>query len=167
MKISKQSGISILLLTLSCVVHLFLPVQSFVIQGRSAQYHPRQCFDGSPISSGSSLLRAQGKSDDDDNDDNAGSTTETTISRADRLEEFRAMEEANRKVTNRLMLPRTIMTTIGETIRYSAYAFLIGSFALNIAGYSVIRDGDMIRIGTLEERDFQTEIIKSVNDTKP
>jgi len=82
----------------------------------------------------------------------------------DPVEVFLAMEEASKKTTRRLLLPRMIMTSIGQVITYSAYAFLISSFALNIAGYSFLNDGNGIRIGTLEEKAFQMEIAKSMKD---
>lgn len=82
----------------------------------------------------------------------------------DRVEVFLAMEEASKRTTRRLLLPRMIVSSIGQTIQYSAYAFLIFSFALNIAGYSFINDGNGIRIGTMEEKAFLMEIAKSMKD---
>eukprot|EP00535_Pseudo-nitzschia_heimii_P000044 CAMPEP_0197179476 /NCGR_PEP_ID=MMETSP1423-20130617/4408_1 /TAXON_ID=476441 /ORGANISM="Pseudo-nitzschia heimii, Strain UNC1101" /LENGTH=207 /DNA_ID=CAMNT_0042629387 /DNA_START=283 /DNA_END=906 /DNA_ORIENTATION=+ len=91
------------------------------------------------------------KKDDDENVD-------------DRVEEFLAMQEASRRVTNRLMMPRKVLDAIGQTIRFVAIAFLVVSYGLQFAGYALIRDNDSIRIGTLNDQAFQMEVTKSVKD---
>jgi len=83
------------------------------------------------------------------------------------VEYYQAEEEASRKINNRLMLPRILMTTMSQIITSLAYGFLILSFSLNLMGYSLIaNDGSGFRIGTLEERRFQMEVIKSTVETE-
>mmetsp|Transcript_14135 Transcript_14135/g.29461 ORF Transcript_14135/g.29461 Transcript_14135/m.29461 type:complete len:159 (-) Transcript_14135:1094-1570(-) len=103
------------------------------------------------------ILRAQS---DPEND--IEQKTKDDVEKEDPVEEFLAIQEASNKVTQRLMMPRMIMASISQSITYAAYAFLIFSFALNVAGYSLIRDGDSIRIGTFEDRAFQMEIMNSM-----
>mmetsp|Transcript_4174 Transcript_4174/g.7619 ORF Transcript_4174/g.7619 Transcript_4174/m.7619 type:complete len:152 (-) Transcript_4174:35-490(-) len=83
----------------------------------------------------------------------------------DPVEVFLAMEEASKRTTSRLMLPRMIATSISQSVTYAAYAFLIFCFALNVAGYSLINDGKgTLSIGTFEERAFQIEVAKSARE---
>jgi len=153
----KQS--SMMLLLLSCCYHQFQPVHSFTFQRIAYPKHRHRCQRNIENLSSGSVLCAQRNPEnnskqpktDDDKDD-------------DPVEEFLAREEASKKVTRRLMLPRMIMTSIGESVRYLAWGFVIVSFGLNVAGYSLIRDGDSLRIGTLEDQDFQMEINKSMKE---
>ena len=89
---------------------------------------------------------------------------EEEIGDDDPVEEFLAMQEASRKVQRRLMMPRMILDSIGRTIQFLAYAFILGNFALNIAGYAIIREEDSVRIGTLNDQAFQMEIDKSMKE---
>lgn len=85
----------------------------------------------------------------------------------DPVEAYLAMEEASKRTTNRLMLPRRIATSVSQSVTYAAYAFLIFCFALNVAGYSLINDGNgTLRIGTFEERAFQMEVTKSAKNNE-
>ena len=156
-KTMKRNLISCLLL--SCFVYCFRPACPFVFQSTVGPQCRHHCERNVGIISSGSILLAQNNPENknerpekDDEEDN------------DPMEEYLAMEEASRRVTNRLMMPRMIMTYIGETIRYLAYAFLIFTFSLNLAGYALINDGDSYRIGTLEERAFQKEISKSMKE---
>ena len=139
----------LLCLLISCFSFDFQPAHAFVPQ-RIAR--PQHC-NTPQIEAGSvshrTILRAQDDKDDDEEEKDPV------------VEEFLAMQEADRRVNRKLMLPRTIMSSIGSVIQFLAYGFLISQFVLGAFGYSIINDGDMVRIGTLEERDFQMEIRKS------
>jgi len=102
------------------------------------------------------------KSDDAKSLDEVDMNTDDPI-----VEYYQAEEEASRKINRRLMLPRILMTTVTQTITSLAYGFLILSFALNLMGYSLIANDDSgFRIGTLEERRFQMEVIRSTEETE-
>ena len=148
----------ILCLLLSFFSYYSRPVRPFVFQTIVCPQCRHLCQRNVESVSRGNILLAQ------TNPDNRSEQPETDDSKDDDpVEEFLAMEEASQRVTRRLMFPRIVMTYIGESIRYTAYAFLIFTFALNIAGYALIRDGDYsFRIGTLEDRDFQMEISKSM-----
>lgn len=145
----KQSLILCLLLSWFC--YNFQSAHSFVFQRIASRGKIGNVSPGI-------ILRAQADPEDEREDPKIESDEEDV----DPVEEFLAMEEASRRVNRRLMLPRTIISSIGSSIQFLAYGFVILSFALNIAGYAIINDDDMIRIGTLEERDFQMEIAKSM-----
>ena len=142
----------LLCLLISCFSFQFRPAHAFVHEGITSPHQRNRLHTKSGCITHRSILRAQ------DNQDDAEEENDPVVN------EFLAMQEADRRVNRNLMLPRTIMSTIGSTIQYLAYGFLISQFALNIFGYAIINDGDMIRIGTLEERDFQMEIRKSVKE---
>lgn len=142
-------------LLLSCCCHNFRPVHPFVFQ-RIAYPKHQDTIDNSTFGS---IMRAQ--SDPENNSEHAKTDKDKVD---DPMEELLAMQEAARRVNRRLNFPRTLMTAIGESIRFIAIGFLIFSFSLNVAGYALIRDGDSLRIGTLEDRDFQMEITKSMKE---
>ncbi len=141
----------LLCLLISCFSFDFRPAQAFVHERITYPHHRNRLQIKSGNISSGSILRAQDDKDDDEEENDPV------------VEEFLAMQEADRRVNRNLMLPRTIMSTIGSTIQFLAYGFLISQFALNVFGYAIINDGNMVRVGTLEERDFQMEIRKSVN----
>ena len=153
----------VLLLLLSCCSYFFQPVYPFVVQRIAHPQHHRRCHEENieNIRTRSILLAKSNpddnkleKKDDDNTDDDD-----------DPVEQFLAMEEASKKTTRRLMFPRMVMTTIGQSITYLTYGFLIFTFALNVAGYSLIKDGKGgVTIGTFEDRDFQMEIVKSMKE---
>ena len=149
-----------LFLLLLSYINFFQPGESFVIQRRLActKYSRHRCQENVRNKSRRRLLRSRMQPDRNSNDSDNEQDDD------DPVEEFLAMEEASRRVTNRLMMPRKIISSVGETIRLFAYAFLIASFALNVSGYAFIKDGDSIRIGTLEEKAFQTEMVKSMKE---
>ena len=135
-------------------------MHSFVFQRIAYPKHRHRCQENIESIFSGTILRAQNnpendseepKTDDDKDDD-------------DPVEEFLAMQEASNRVTNRLLLPGRIFGSVGEAIRFLAIGFLVVSYGLNFAGYSLIRDGDALRIGTLEDRNFQMEIVKSMKD---
>jgi hypothetical protein len=71
-------------------------------------------------------------------------------------------EESSRKVFQRLDLPRRI----GEAINSVAVLFVVCGLLLNVCGYSyVVKDNYMLTIDTLENRQFQREMRKSVKES--
>jgi hypothetical protein len=151
--ISKQSLQFCGLLLFCC--NFFRPANAFVFPEKRChrcQKSTERIAFASTLLAGSTPESNSEKPENDDGKDD------------DPVEEYLAMEEASRRVTRRLMLPRMIFSSIGESIRLFAYAFLILSFALNVAGYAWVNDGEGLRIGTLEERNFQMEIQKSMKE---
>lgn len=123
-------------------------------------YRANRCYDRHVHRSG--ILRARSSNDDDP------SFTEKEEEEDDTVEVFLAMEEASKRTTNRLMMPRRILTSISQTVTFFAYAFLIVSFGLNIVGKSLIADDNGgFRIGTMEDQAFQMEIRKSMKERPP
>jgi hypothetical protein len=88
------------------------------------------------------------------------------IDQLDELDDFRVEQEAGRKVAHRLMLPRMIVTSISQSISALAWGFLLVSFILQIFGYAFVMDSFGFRIDTLEARQFQDEIMKSVKEMR-
>jgi len=150
----KQS--TILCLFVCCFCCNFRPTHPFVFQRIASPQHGHHCQTNIARASSLAILHAQNdpenQSKDDDEED------------IDPVEEFLAMEEASNRVNQRLMMPRMIFSSIGKTVQFLAYGYLILSFTLGAFGYAIINDGDMIRIGSLEERDFLMEIAKSMKD---
>jgi hypothetical protein len=71
-------------------------------------------------------------------------------------------EESSRKVFQRLDLPRRI----GEAVNSVAVLFVVCGLLLNVCGYSyVVKDNYMLTIDTLENRQFQREMRKSVKES--
>eukprot|EP00585_Thalassiosira_rotula_P011327 CAMPEP_0196133444 /NCGR_PEP_ID=MMETSP0910-20130528/2669_1 /TAXON_ID=49265 /ORGANISM="Thalassiosira rotula, Strain GSO102" /LENGTH=152 /DNA_ID=CAMNT_0041393171 /DNA_START=180 /DNA_END=638 /DNA_ORIENTATION=+ len=90
---------------------------------------------------------------DDERDKNSYSWAEL---QAD--EELRQIEfKSSMKRKNNILLPQRIsqaVTTLG-------WAFVIGGFVLNSVGFAWVKDpSGGIGIGTLDERDFQREIVR-------
>jgi hypothetical protein len=102
------------------------------------------------------------KSMNDSNDDTL--TTKDDDEDDDPVDVFIAEQEASKKVAKRLMLPRMVATSISQTVSAFAWTFLILSFVLQIFGYSFIMDESGLHIDTLEARQFQEEITKSMKD---
>jgi hypothetical protein len=74
----------------------------------------------------------------------------------------RREEESSRKVMQRLTLP----SRIGEAMNSAAWLFVVCGVLLNINGYGyVVKDNHMITIDTLENRQFQLEIRKSMKES--
>jgi hypothetical protein len=145
-------------LLLSCLCYHFIPVQSFAFQRIAYPKHSHRCQENVESIFSGSILRAQ------NNPENDSEEPKTEDDRVDPVEELLAMQEASNRVTNRLLLPGRIFGSIGESIRFLAIAFLVFSYGLNFAGYSLLRDDDSLRIGTLEDRNFQMEITRSLKD---
>lgn len=148
----------ILGLLLCCFCCNFRPTHPFVFQRIECPQHHR--FYQRSASSVLSRTILHGRSDPEDQTKQPKNEDEDD----DPVEEFLAMEEASKRVYNRLMMPRRIFSSIGSTIQFMGYGFLIFCFALNIAGYALINDGGSYHIGTLEERNFQMEIAKSIRE---
>mmetsp|Transcript_8578 Transcript_8578/g.14266 ORF Transcript_8578/g.14266 Transcript_8578/m.14266 type:complete len:167 (-) Transcript_8578:206-706(-) len=75
----------------------------------------------------------------------------------------RIEEEASRKVMNRLLLPNRI----GEAVTSMAWFFVGSAVLLQGFGYGyVINDNHMISIDTLENREFQVTMRKSMREAK-
>jgi len=160
----------VLFSSLSCSTYFFRPVNPFVIPTKSSRQYQRQ---RQRQRQRQKIVQTQINPDDDkqnikEKNDDAKSLDEVEINTDDPIVEYyQAEEEASRKINRRLMLPRILMTTVTQTITSLAYGFLILSFALNLMGYSLIANDDSgFRIGTLEERRFQMEVIRSTEETE-
>jgi hypothetical protein len=166
---TKLLHLVLLIILLSCPV-----VYSYVVQWKPYSQRHRHYHVGfsTEKNSNKNILLAQINPDDDDDNSNSiveksddAKKGENNVDKIDQaVEYYQAEEEATRKRTQRLMFPRVVMTTIGKTVQYMAYGFLITSFGLNVMGYSFIKDDSGLRIGTLDESRFQNEIIKSTKD---
>lgn len=123
----------------------------------SKEHHPRQLV-------WKTLQAANNKSDDDDEEEGEEENSSSSRSKQDRrvLDYTRAEEESSIERTKRLMLPRTVLGGIAKSIQWTAYAFIALSIILPTFGYSFVKDADGLRIGTVEDRDFQLEINKTV-----
>jgi hypothetical protein len=90
----------------------------------------------------------------DDDDDN--------VNEEEEQDEPMTEEESSRKVFQRLDLPRRI----GEAVNSVAVLFVVCGLLLNVCGYSyVVKDNYMLTIDTLENRQFQREMRKSVKES--
>ena len=77
------------------------------------------------------------------------------------IELARLEEEASRKIFQSLLLPQRI----GEALNAAAVSFVVCGVVLNVFGYGyVVQDNHMITIDTLENREFQIEVRKSMNE---
>ena len=148
----------LLCLMLSSICYHFLPVQSFAFQRIAYPKHSHRCQENVESIFSGSFLRAQ------NNPENDSEEPKTEDDKVDPVEELLAMQEASKQVTSRLLLPGRIFGSIGEAIRFLAIAFLVLTYGLNFAGYSLLKDGDSLRIGTLEDQNFQMEITRSMKD---
>jgi hypothetical protein len=101
--------------------------------------------------------------DDDDDDDDADDDDKEEKDKPMTPAEISAMEaESSRKVSGRLELPGRI----GEAVSAAAYLFVACGLLLNFFGYAyVLQDNHTIRIDTLENRQFQVELIKSMKES--
>ena len=122
----------------------------------SNEHHPRQLL--------SNILQATTNKSDDDNEEEGEESSSNSRSKQDRrgLDYTRAEEESSIERTKRLMLPRTVLGGIAKSIQWVAYAFIALSIILPTFGYSFVKGADGLRIGTVEDRDFQLEINKTV-----
>ena len=150
-----RKSLALCLIVLWCS-EFILPAQSFVV-GRSACTIYPKCQR-------TTIDSSVGAERDTEEKIKEGTDEENAKDDEDPVEVFLAMEEASQRTTRRLMLPRMIMSSIGQTVTYGAYAFLIFCFGLNLFGYALINDSNGMRIGTLEERAFQIEVEKSMKD---
>lgn len=103
------------------------------------------------------LMRREAEDHEDKNDMEL-ETKESPMSLADlsRLE-----EEASRKNLERLLLP----DRIGQAVTKVAWLFVLSGFVLNIFGYGyVVQANHLIKIDTLENRQFQMEVRKSIRE---
>ena len=117
-----------LCLLISCFGFDIRPAHAFVPQRIAHSQHCNSLrIEGDSISHGV-VLRAQDDKDDDEEENDPV------------VDEFLAMQEADRRVNRNLMLPRTIMSSIGSGIQFLAYGFLISQFVLGAFGYSIIND---------------------------
>jgi hypothetical protein len=103
----------------------------------------------------------QNESSDDGSDNEKNKMDEED----DPIDEFIAEQEASRRVTQRLMFPRLVASSISQTVTAMAWLFLISSFVLQALGYSFIVDDAGLRIDTLEAKQFQDEIAKSIKES--
>lgn len=96
-----------------------------------------------------------GETQADDRDDNDDSYSWAQI-QAD--EKLRKLEfDASIKRKNSILLPQRI----SQAVTTFGWLFVISGFVLNQTGFAWVRDpSGGVRIGTLDERDFQKEIIK-------
>jgi hypothetical protein len=166
---TKLLHLVLLIISLSCPV-----VYSYVVEWKSYSQRHRYYHVGfsTEKNSNKNILLAQINPDDDNDNINSiveksddAKKEENNIDKINQaVEYYQAEEEATRKRTERLMYPRVVMTTIGQTIQYMAYGFLILSFGLDVMGYSFIKDDSGLRIGSLEELRFQNEIIRSTKE---
>ncbi len=147
---------TILCLLLCCFCCNFRPTNAFVFQRIASPEHGHRCQTNIARVSSLAVLHAQ---NEPENERQEGDEEDI-----DPVEEFLAMEEASQRVNRRLMMPRMIMSSIGKTVQFMAYGYLILSFTLGAFGYAIINDGNMIRIGSLEEQDFLMEIAKSMKE---
>ena len=161
----------VFLLVVICVLSS-RPVASFVTNQRVGCYGHRRCEVTTTNSNEhhprqlvwKTLQAANNKSDDDDEEEGEEENSSSSRSKQDRrvLDYTRAEEESSIERTKRLMMPRTVLGGIAKSIQWTAYAFIALSIILPTFGYSFVKDADGLRIGTVEDRDFQLEINKTV-----
>jgi hypothetical protein len=95
------------------------------------------------------------KDDDDDKEEEEEKDEEP-------MTEPMTEEESSRKVFQRLDLPGRI----GEAVNSVAVLFVCCGLLLNVFGYAyVVKDNYMLTIDTLENRQFQRELSKSMKES--
>lgn len=116
------------------------------------------------------IAAANGKpTKDEDAQDNDGEDDTTEPEAAKKktsmtLVEYAERErKAGRQLENRLLLPNRI----GKAITGALYTFIALGFLLELSGYGFVRTQNGISIGTLEEREFQREIMRVAKPTAP
>mmetsp|Transcript_2328 Transcript_2328/g.4695 ORF Transcript_2328/g.4695 Transcript_2328/m.4695 type:complete len:173 (-) Transcript_2328:35-553(-) len=169
-----NKSLELVLLILVGCSDLLLPAHSFVVDRSALCTNTKHCQHRWHTTSTSTstadkrkvvFRAAQRNNPEDNNEQQKLNNKEEDDDDEDPVEVFLAMEEASKRTTSRLMLPRMIATSISQSVTYAAYAFLIFCFALNVAGYSLINDGKgTLSIGTFEERAFQIEVAKSARE---
>jgi hypothetical protein len=107
------------------------------------------------------------RNDDDNDGDNDEVATRVKLEvdiDDDEVDAFVIEREANRRVNDRLMLPRRVATSISQTVTALAWTYIILGFVLNSFGYAFVRDGTGggFRIDTVETRMFQEEVVRSM-----
>jgi len=142
-------------------------VQSFALgKCLSKMNHPTTGIDRTIHPRRSTLLAKSSNENDDSENDKDEKQQSDEQEQPPSLDEFLAEQEASRKVAQRLMFPRVVATSISQTITAFAWGFIILSFILQSLGYAFIFDDAGVRVDTLEAKQFQLEIIKSVKDGK-
>eukprot|EP00580_Thalassiosira_gravida_P012696 CAMPEP_0201629430 /NCGR_PEP_ID=MMETSP0493-20130528/4106_1 /ASSEMBLY_ACC=CAM_ASM_000838 /TAXON_ID=420259 /ORGANISM="Thalassiosira gravida, Strain GMp14c1" /LENGTH=200 /DNA_ID=CAMNT_0048100437 /DNA_START=6 /DNA_END=608 /DNA_ORIENTATION=- len=140
-----------------CSGFCFRPISRTLVLAHGIRNHPhtRHQLPGPHYLSGNDDDDGKDKTNDadDDRDKNSYSWAEL---QAD--EELRQIEfKSSMKRKNNILLPQRIsqaVTTLG-------WAFVIGGFVLNSVGFAWVKDpSGGIGIGSLDERDFQREIIR-------
>ena len=76
----------------------------------------------------------------------------------------RQEKKASKESFDRLMLPYRIGTSLNKATYAVVITFLVVNFFLNLGGYSFILKDGGLKIDTLEARQFQQEIHRSVKN---
>lgn len=105
------------------------------------------------------------KDDEDTGEVPISSNSEKKLN--DEVDAFIIEQEANRRVNDRLMLPRRVATSFSQTVGALAWTFIISGIILNFFGYAYVKDDTYgYRIDTIERKMFQEEVVRSMRSER-